>query len=576
MECYNMIIESLDGQIEILTDYSSISIDRQKNGEQVLQFTVYKTPDNEHSYNLVKSDSLLLISDESFVIKMVEEDHYSKSVVAINSFFECVDDYVEDIYPNGLYSIEDALQLAFSTSDWSYLIGDSYPQRAKLEEFGNDNAISMLNKILGAFNSEYEIDSPNKQIIVKRRIGVDTDYQIRNSYNITSINRTVDAKNVKTAVKVFYNMDEFGNYNSSVIYYSPNRNNYRKTKWHEPIYSDVITSEEQAISTARLILKDTPDITFSVEFTTLQDMGYGEDDVKLGNGVFLIDERLGIESEARIVAVREFYKQVNGQAVKDTNASPIITISNIQQTISRTLVQQQKQQAQIERTAVKQKNIYNGCVISKEEGFTTTAENGVKTYQNSTEGIKITVNGENQFFVDPINRQLTLDGRLLITSNQKPLFDGFLDENGGNLKIYDNAGNLNVSIGSNSSLLDTTGGDITIYEDNGNSRARMYVRRGDDSGELNLYNGHSTLPKINLSANVSNGNMILLYDDDDEVQTTLGIARGEIGGSRIITQLLLDAYDRDIKDYINDKVNDLIDYIDEEIDYVISLIPRGD
>ena len=92
------------------------------------------------------------------------------------------------------------------------------------------------------------------------------------------------------------------------------------------------------------------------------------------------------------------------------------------------IIEQQQQQASIERTAVKQRVLYNGCNISPEEGFTTTAENGVKTYQNSTEGLRITVDGVNQFFVDPINRQLTLDGRLLITNNQSPLFDGFLDE----------------------------------------------------------------------------------------------------------------------------------------------------
>ena len=34
----------------------------------------------------------------------------------------------------------------------------------------------------------------------------------------------------------------------------------------KPIYSDVITTESQAIATARLLLKDTPDITISVDF----------------------------------------------------------------------------------------------------------------------------------------------------------------------------------------------------------------------------------------------------------------------------------------------------------------------
>lgn len=559
-----MIIETLDGNIEMLTDYTDVVIDKKINGEQTLQFTVFKTANNNHSYNFVKEESLLIADSENFVIKMVEEDHFSKHVIAISTFFELNDDYVEESYPNGLYTIQESLQLAFSTSDWSYSIQDIYPQRAKLEEFGNDNPVSMLNKILSAFNSEYEIDSPNNKVIIKRRLGVDTDYQVRNGYNITSINRTVDAKDVKTAVKVFYDMDEFGNYNDSVIYYSPNRGKYRRTKWRSPIYSDVITSEAQAVSTARLILKDTPDITFSVEFTTLQDMGYNSDEIQLGNGVFLIDEPLGIESTARIVEIREFYKQMNGQLVKDANRSPIVTISNIQKTVSSALVQQQQQHAQIERIAVKQQNIYNGCMISKEEGFTTVAENGVKTYQNSSEGIKITVNDVDQFFVDPINRQLTLDGRLYITNNQTPLFDAFLDNAGGNLKIYDTDGNLNVEIGSNKFDPDKNGGSLRIYDDIGGSvgeeRIELIIERDTNAGQLRLMNNSNTSAKVLLTSNVKEDSMFVLADDLEEPRSFIGIERGYIDKSQIVTaatlQPILDAIYQDLQ-HLQDEIDDL-------------------
>lgn len=560
-----MIITDLNNQTELVVDVNNISIRRKLGGEQTLQFTALNTDKNSAGYAIIQDESIVEGNNERFVIKNIIEGPYSKSVIAINSFFEAIHDYVLQTFPDGLYTIEEGLGLAFSTSDWSYVIQDNYPQRAKLTEFGNDNAVSMLNKVVNAFNSEYEIDSINKRVIIKRRVGVDTDYQIRYKTNIQNINRKIDSDGVKTQVQLFYNLDEFGNYNSSIVYQSPNFNKYPKAKVRAPIYSDVITTEEQAISTARLILKDTPDITVSVDFLSLQQLGYNGDEIQLGNGVYLIDERLNIDSLARITEIEEFYKIERGQLVKDNSRPDIVTISNVRKNIINNIIEQQQQQASTERTAVKQRTLYNGCNISPEEGFTTTAMNGVKTYQNSTEGLRITVDDVNQFFVDPINRQLTLDGRLLITNNQSPLFDGFLDENGGNLKIYDNIGNINVSIGSNSSLLDTTGGDITIYEDSGTPRARMFVRRGDNSGELNLYNGNSPLPKINLSSNVSNGNMILLYDDNDNIQTTLGVARGEIGGSRIITQLLLDAFNAEIRNYIND-----------EIDYVLSQIPDGE
>ena len=76
--------------------------------------------------------------------------------------------------------------------------------KANLTEFGNDNLVSMLNKVVGAFNSEYEIDSVNRRIIIKRRIGVDTDYQIRYKNNIQNISRQINSENVKNSGSSFF------------------------------------------------------------------------------------------------------------------------------------------------------------------------------------------------------------------------------------------------------------------------------------------------------------------------------------------------------------------------------------
>lgn len=568
-----MIVIDLLNRTELLTDCNDISIERTLGGEHTIQCTVHRTENNAHAYNLLQDDSLIISSDETFVVKDIDETPFSKNIIAINSFFECIDDYVEELWPDGLYTIQESLQLAFSTSDWTYLIDGDYPQRAKLEGFGNDNPVSMLNKILSAFNSEYEIDTPNKRVIVKRRLGVDTDYQIRDRHNITDISRKIDSMNVKTAVKVFYNLDEFGNYNSSVIYYSPNRSKYRKTKWHKPIYSDVITSEAQAISTARLILKDIPDITFSVEFTTLQDMGYNSDKVQLGNGVFLIDERLGIESTARIVAVREFYKQVNGQLVKDINRSPMVTISNIQKTVSRALVQQQQQQAQIEQTAVKQQVIYNGCTISKEDGFKATALNGVETTLNASEGISIKRNGDFKFFVDANNDELTMDGRLTVKDNGVIISEVFKDTAGGINKIYDKDGLLNVSIGSNKFDGQRTGGSLKLYNDGSadtDSRVEIDIYRESDSGQISLFSGGHKLNVILEAKNFVDNEAALTMLTDNAF--TYGqfkptkVTLASVGATTTMTANEIVIVDRPVKQNIEElweAIEDIYDRLDD-------------
>lgn len=542
-----MIVTTLDGQKEMLTDYSGVSIVRKVNGEQNLNFTVYKTDKNTHSYPLIQDESILTVDGEDFIIKVLNEGPYSKNGVAINAFFDCIDDYVEELWPDGLYTIQESLQHAFSTSSWTYVISDSYPQRAKLEQFGADNVVSMLNKILNAFSSEYEIDTRNKRITVKRRLGYDTDYQIRYKHNLQTIQQSTNSNDVKTAVQVFYNLDEFGNYNNSVIYYSPNKDKYPKLKWREPIYSDIITTESQAIATARLILKDTPDITLRTEFLALQQAGYESDKVELGNGVWLIDERMDIKMSARIIEIETFPYD---------NRSPIATISNYQKMITDTMVQRQQEQAVIERTAVKQHSIYNGCTITKEDGFKAVALNGVEAFLNASEGIAIKRNGKYKFYASAIEDELILDGKLYITANDNVMLQAYMDENGGTLNIFDVDTNLNVEIGSNQGRIDGVGGVIRIYDDTdsggGAQRCAIYVDRDSRSGIFTLSNSQTAAQKLFMTGKVSDDAMFYLVDNDDTICTSIGVKSGFIDGSEIVTRAILNPLLDDIWDAIHD------------------------
>lgn len=83
------------------------------------------------------------------------------------------------------------------------------------------------------------------------------------------------------------------------------------------------------------------------------------DDVQLGNSLYLIDERMSINELARIVEIERF--------PYDNTRSPIVTISTVKRNSTDAVVQQKVEQKKLERTAMKQKVIYNVCTITSED-----------------------------------------------------------------------------------------------------------------------------------------------------------------------------------------------------------------
>lgn len=409
-------------------------------------------------------------------------------------------------------------------------------------------------------------------MIIKQQLGIQTDFQIRYRHNLKTISRSINSENVKTAVKIYFDLDEFGEYQSSVTYYSPRFNQYRRPKWAEPIYLDNVKTESTALDYARQQLKDTPDVSITVELIELKKVGYDLGEVQLGNSLYLIDERMSINELARIVEIECF--------PYDNTRSPIVTISTVKQNIMNAIVQQKVDQKKLERTAVKQKVIYNGCTITPEHGFKAKAENGVEAFLNASEGIAILKDGIYKFYVNP-EGELILDGRLYITYDSKPMLESYMDENGGILRIYDRDGHLNLEVGSNASSYDNVGGAVRIYDDGDREteRVSLFVRRVSRAGTFQLRNAESPHSKVYMSAEVSAGNMFILYDDNDEPQTSIGISRGYIGNQRIITKDLLDTEVESLKQEIRDLkayVNEQDDWLWEEVDDLWRAMPSGD
>lgn len=534
-----LIVTDLDYNSEPLTDYSNLSIKQKINEDYTLSFTVSKTENNKDAYELVQEEAKITYDGSEFIIKKITETPYGKSVIATHEFFEMADTFVEETLLEGMYTIQQALQHAFSTSTrWEYDIEGTFEQ-VTLTDFGNDNCLALVQQIMQRYNAEFEFDEQHKWIVVKNRIGEDTDYQIRYRHNLKTISKSIDSSNMKNAVKVYFNVNDLGEYRSSFLHTTPNANKYGR-KYAEPLYLDEITSFEEARRIAENYLKDVPDISIECEFVELQKAGY-QGDVQLGNSLFLIDERMGIDIEARIVEIEEY---------PESSKSPRIVISNTQKTMTDVVLDLNNKHANLDRVAVKQRKYYNGCTITPEYGFKATSQNGVVVMMNATEGFILEKDGIRKFFVDQ-NGKLQLDGELHITSDDgtKKLLEAILEESGGTVKIYNADGIINAQIGSNVYSYADCGGALNLYSDNGDLKVDIYIDRNTESGRMLLRdrNGES---RININADDVDGAIIQISDGNGDLKTFLSEDSGFIGGEPIATRNW-------VRDYIDDVLSDL-------------------
>jgi hypothetical protein len=68
-----LIVTSLDGKSEFLTDYSIRERKKVVNGEYSLPFFIIKTERNKHSFDLVQEESIVEYDGQEYRIKKMRE-----------------------------------------------------------------------------------------------------------------------------------------------------------------------------------------------------------------------------------------------------------------------------------------------------------------------------------------------------------------------------------------------------------------------------------------------------------------------------------------------------------------------
>lgn len=315
-------VTNLDGSqfeplINIGTDFK---MEQSVNGTFIVSFSVFPSPQNT-GYDLLQSESIVTMEGYDFKVKQYSSTDYSKKITAVSTFFEHSKTRVNGVF-SGSHTLVNHLAFALDGTGWTYTVDSSIANQANyISDFGDDNVISLVDKICKYHECEYVI-LPNNQLYFAKEIGADNDHQYRYKHNISDVVLVEDSTNLYTFIR------GYGADGLEVSYTSPNADIFGFLE-AEPISDERFTDANALGNYIKNSITDVPELAIESKIPELTNR-------EIGERVWLIYEPLNIEMQTRIL--QQTKSLINGDLITSS-----VVFGNTQVKSSVDLFVEQKQ-----------------------------------------------------------------------------------------------------------------------------------------------------------------------------------------------------------------------------------------
>ncbi|MGM0904272.1 MAG: phage tail protein [Bacillota bacterium] len=317
-----LTIRDLAGNEEILADYKNMTRKRRVNGEHSLSFLLFKTERNAHSFDMVEDETIILYDGHEYRVKQIEQRLVGhapvKQVHADLTFFDIIDVYQYGKLVDGNKTISSALQHALKDTGYTFSVVDTFASQY-FENFGEDNALSLLKTILERYQAEYTL--VGKDVRIYKQIGAETDFQFRYRHNIKTFAKTVKTDGLSTFIRGYGKENEDGTYAAATTYTSPMADIYG-IRHAKPIRDDRFTDNASLLDYIKSQIQDTPEVSITIDFADMRKAGYPYDVPGFGDIVYLIYEPLSVDMTTRILEIIDY---------PETDKSPQVTLANFRE-----------------------------------------------------------------------------------------------------------------------------------------------------------------------------------------------------------------------------------------------------
>lgn len=330
------VLQTMDGVIEPITDFSEFAYKRNTEGEESLSFYVHKTESNAPVFDLIVNKEKIEFDGNKYVIDVCDREPIGttieKYIEARHEMFDRLKgEFIEEEY-TGALRIERCLEIALKGSGLTFEVIGTFASR-EFENFGRNKGIELFKTTISRFGVEYRVQGTH--IIVAVNIGNVTDAQFRHAHNLKSISEHVDTTNLATFIKGYSYDEETGSLLAYAEYESPYSHLYKDEKGNKRlihadyVYDNRFRHKSEMLAEIKSRLKDTPEYNLVIQYEELKKNGFNLHYYQLGDYVWSIYEPLDLDIQARIISIESY--------PYDPHLSPVLELGSFRRDVTKTV-----------------------------------------------------------------------------------------------------------------------------------------------------------------------------------------------------------------------------------------------
>nr|WP_263313607.1 phage tail protein [Mammaliicoccus sp. Marseille-Q6498] len=289
-----------------------VSHDQELNGDERIDIDIHYTDNNAEF--LTKQDDLkmwtVLFENKEYKIissKMSGKgDKYTVSVTAILYILDWLNS--NRIYQriDSSLTTTEAFNLVFDNSPFTYITVNSAPSES-FEGLGNgETRLEVFKTLIDRYG--YEMNIVGNVVYLQSQVGNDTNFEYRYKVNASNITKETNASDLWTYAKGYadYDDDEEETESKAKIireYVSPLESVIGGRRHAPPVKDGRIKYASVLDKRLKETVDNSVQISFRADINDMSQHGYDYQHAVVGDRVFLVDERIGLNTEIRVVQI---------------------------------------------------------------------------------------------------------------------------------------------------------------------------------------------------------------------------------------------------------------------------------
>lgn len=286
---------------------ATVTTDKSLSGDRSLSFMIYPTRTNElfmhdigEMWELVDEDSMewviIYTNPKGKGNKLnVEVKAVPKIFDYLNThrIYEGIDEHMTAIT---------AFEYIFADTPYSFSLVDSFTA-VQWEGFGNGKSkLEQFKDCLNRYGAEFTI--VGNEVRLQKQIGRDTEFIYHYKLNASNISKEVDAEELWTYARGFGDYEEGGEPNLVREYRSPLADIIGE-RHAPPVKDGRIKIAETMDERLKAVIDSSLKVSITATLHDLREQGYPLAKPILGDRVFLVDDRIKLKEEFRVINIQE-------------------------------------------------------------------------------------------------------------------------------------------------------------------------------------------------------------------------------------------------------------------------------